>query len=193
MLGRANSRTLTEGNLSAIAVFFLVFFVSFSVWHVSFAQDTAPTACVQQFREFADIRNQQFMVFMDQHFANRSSDSSLLDTAMAAYRGHRNALRQKVEELAKPKPGEDQTKQLNERLACLAELQTQLQIAETAMKARARKTTYVKKTTAYLDKLQQVNSKLRTLNKELGEMKGYFEVMADKLPGYLYQCVKGKK
>lgn len=127
---------------------------------------------------------------MDTHFSNKSSDSSLIPTAISAYRSYRNNLQNKIEELTKTDSSLTQSASISQRLTCQAELESQLRFAEAAMKAHASQTAYIKKTTAYTEKLKEINAKLRILNKNTGTMKGYFDTLANKLPGYLKNCLK---
>lgn len=154
------------------------------------SSETKTVSCIQKFRPYANAENIKFAAFMDQHFSNESSDSTLLPTAIVAYRSFREHLRAKFEELANSELYATQSEQISQRLTCHAELIVQYNLAEQSIKSHARKTSYIKKTTALTQKLSEINGKMRTLNRSIGELKGYFDTFAQKLPGYLKDCLQ---
>lgn len=147
-------------------------------------------ACAEKMRTYANTKNTELMEFLEQHFKNPSSNASLLPTALQAYQSHRRALQQFFATLAPAKTGGDITEEIGKHLACASELQQNLETSASIFKKHVRSTSYVKKTSALIEKYQAINAELRTLNTDLGFIQGYFQTFADKVPCFLTQCLK---
>ncbi len=140
---------------------------------------------------FVDIQLTSFRSFLATNFQNKSSTSSLLETAFARYREFRSALYTKYNSYM-PQQGASQLTEGLGSNACFTAVQDALDAAQNELQQRAVQTSTVKKTTALISKYQQINAKLATLNRTFITMKTYLDTFAAKLPCYIVKgCNKG--
>lgn len=151
-----------------------------------------PTAyCVVNMGKFIEVESGKYRKWMKQHFENKSSTTSLLDTAFGKYSEFRKSL---YIEYAKYYPQQGAL-QLSEGLApneCLNNIDKALVDARSTLRNMATSTSTVKKTTALLTKYQDINAQLRNLDQSFLTMKKHLDSFADALPCYISKaCNKG--
>jgi len=155
------------------------------------SQEEENIICVAEMDLFIAGEEQQFITWMNGHFNNKSSSSSLLDDAFGKYGDYRAGLYRKYAEFF-PHQGALQLTEGLEPGACLKLVENALTRARRVIEQKARSTSTVKKTTALISKYQQINGELRNLNQSFVNMKKYLDTFADKLPCYVRQsCNKG--
>lgn len=140
--------------------------------------------CQIEMEDFMFDQFQEYQDWMDEHFQNKSSTSSLLDAAFSRYREFRDTAMNKYFTYF-PQQGASQLTEGFEKGACLKVVEDKLQEARTVLQMKANSTSAVKKTTALITKYQEINEKLRLLNETFLHMKGYLDIFADKLPCYI--------
>ncbi len=147
--------------------------------------------CQQAISPFLVEQKKLYQQFLETHFSNKSSSSSLLDVAFDRYKEYRESL---MNEYAKyyPQQGTPQVKEGLEPSACLGLIDVELANARQMLKSKALKTSVVKQATALTQKYQDLNEKLRTLNQNIVWMKTYLDTFAEKLPCYVHSsCIRG--
>lgn len=147
--------------------------------------------CQDEFQTFTDQKMKEFRTWMETHFQNKSSTTSLLTDGIAKYEELRQTL---LIELAKYKPHQSaaQLTEMLEAPACRKIADTALAEAKRLLESKSRSTSAVKRSTALLDKYRAVNDKLSKLARDYLQMKAYLDTFAAKLPCYVKRsCNKG--
>jgi hypothetical protein len=153
--------------------------------------EQAESACTDAMGKFADYELGKFREFITQNFQNKSSTSSLLENGFGRYKEFRTLLYDKYYAFY-PQQGAYQLTEGIGSNACMSVVNDFLMKARNELNARAVQTSTVKKATAMIQKYQQINSKLATLNRTFLTMKSYLDTFADKLPCYIIKsCNKG--
>lgn len=147
--------------------------------------------CQRELTEFLDEELKTYRNFIETNFQNKSSTASLLDNALSRYRELRATAMSKYATYL-PQAGASQLTEGLQPGACLALVEKNLKQARRLLETRARTSSAVKKTTALIDKYQQLNNQLRKLNQSFITMKAYLDTFAAKLPCYIKKsCNKG--
>lgn len=144
----------------------------------------ATNVCQIELRQYFDTAMRDYRNFLETTFQNKSSTSSLLDTAFAHYKEFRTAAMNKYAQYL-PQQGAGQLSEGLQPGACLAIVEENLAEARRLLESRARTSSSVKKTTALISKYQEINNQLRTLNQSFITMKAYLDTFAAKLPCYI--------
>lgn len=149
--------------------------------------DTGAQKCPAM-TDFFNAENKFYNAFIEMNFKNKSSDSSLLQSAIDRYSQYR---KRTMAEYSKhyPVSGNYQAFEAATQTECYSELQQQLSDAKQILKNHVRITTYKKRQTALMEKYEAINSGLRKLNISFGEMKGFFKSFDSKLPKFIKDCL----
>lgn len=132
-----------------------------------------------------DIEIMSFMKWMDAHFKNASSTSSLMNTAITRYAEFKKELKSIFAKVSPVYSGENiQTydDQFSSYSKCSAITDSYLELAKERLKQHIKANVAQKKTTMMLEKYQNINSKLRELNVKVAEMYSLFLTFKNKLP-----------
>lgn len=160
------------------------------------AQSAAPEGqenefCQADMKQFLEFEEPRYGEWMESHFNNKSSTTSLLDDAFARYTDFRASLYDRYNNYF-PYQGALQLSEGLELGECRSIMEKALSRARNTLEQKAITTSTVKKTTALLQKYQEINGKLRNLYQTFITMKKYLDTFADKLPCYIQdQCNKG--
>lgn len=147
--------------------------------------------CQTEMGKFLEQEFDKYRQFIETHFQNKSSTSSLLENAFLRYREFRTTL-MKQYSTYHPQSGALQLTEGIESGACLQQIENTLQQARLLLENRARSSSAVKKATALIDKYQELNSKLRILTQNFLRFKASLDTFAAKLPCYINKsCNKG--
>jgi hypothetical protein len=137
-------------------------------------------------KELADFRN-----YLDTNFQNKSSTGSLIELALGKYREMRDELHTAYTKYY-PNFGSMQLTTGIQPDKCQQIINQTLDDAKVLLKNHAVSTSGVKKSTALLEKYQQINAELANLFQQFIYMKAYLDTFAGKMPCYPKSgCVKG--
>ena len=154
-------------------------------------QEQVNAVCQVEMQKFADVELGNFRSFITTNFQNKSNTSSLIDIAIGKYKETRTALYNKYFTFY-PHQGALLLTEGIEPGACEKIVQDTLSLARRELKMRAMQTSAVKKATALIEKYQQINDMLGTLNRTFLNMKAYLNTFVTKLPCYVSKsCNKG--
>jgi len=147
--------------------------------------------CEPAMKSFADKERLDFMNFLEQNFQNKSSSGSLLELALNKYRDLRTRLYTAYSQYY-PNNGSLIFSAGLEPNKCEQIIVQTLNDAKLLLKLHAVRTSGVKKTTALLEKYQQINSELANLFQQFVYMKAYLDTFVVKMPCYPKSaCLKG--
>jgi len=147
--------------------------------------------CEPEMKDFASKELAEFRTFMETNFQNKSSSQSLLTVALGKYRELRNELNIAYGKYS-PNFGSLQLTTGIEPGKCRQIINQTLVDAKLLLKIHAVRTSGVKKSTALLQKYQQINAELANLFQQFLYLKANLDTFAGKVPCYVKQgCVKG--
>jgi hypothetical protein len=145
--------------------------------------------CESALKPIFAIEQKQFMEFLETNFQNKSSNSSLLNIAIARYQTFKENLNNLFAKLDINDPSQNYLQSQTAYTICL-KLKDQASVdAKKAIIDHIKKTTAAKTTTVLLEKYQSINSKLRDLNTSISQMYGYFMSFKAMLPGFVGKCL----
>lgn len=176
-----------------ILVFGIVLTLAFFLFapNLMAQEATDENQCVIELRPYLKEEGKNLLDFMDQHYKQAKSTVLLTPLAIAKYEAYKDMVNKKLEVLyALIKSGRTQQDTLSEFLLCQKELKEHLFIMDNIISDHIRRNSSAKKTFMILSKYQAINEKLSQLSRDVGELKGYFELMDTKLPGFVPKCVK---
>lgn len=149
--------------------------------------------CDVLLKELYDIETMEFLGFLDVHFKNKSSTSSLTNTAIARYLQYKKTISDHFDQFS---PDVSTVKDvraydlaLTSYEACSALTDSYVRLAKEQMIRHIKNNNVQKKTTVMLEKFKSVNEKLRDLNSAIAELYSFFATFKNKLPGFLRKCV----
>ena len=148
---------------------------------------------------------QSFLSFLDETFKNKSSDSSLTDIAIQRFTEYKRAIKAifanlgpQAYALIDGKAGVDVDK--TKTISSIAEIdaysncqkltEEYIETGKQQMIDRIKGSATQKSATIMLEKYKAINMKLRELNVEIAKMYAMFMSFANKLPGFLRECVR---
>lgn len=147
--------------------------------------------CEVEMTTFTNERMAEFRDWMEKHFQNKSSTTSLLTDGMGRYKQLRTTLYNELYFYA-PQQNALLLTEGVEGTACRKIVEKALAEAKREIDSRARSTSAVKKSTVLLTKYQEMNDKMAKLTRDFLQMKAYLDTFAAKLPCYINRsCNKG--
>ena len=157
-------------------------------------KDPDAVSCRQKLVPIYDLETIQFLTFLEDHFQNKSSSTTLLNTAIVRYRGYKTDLEshfQKIQPVASSYSDVKVYEQyFNAYTTCEQLTTAYLEMAKDSLIAHAQRTSNQKRTTILIEKYKSINDKMRDLNFEIAQMYGHFLTFENKLPGFTQQCIQ---
>ncbi len=153
-------------------------------------------ACQTKIAEWAEPEFEKYKVFMENHFSNKSKTSSLMEEAMNRYEKFKYDISVKYSEFVTFHinqagiSGANVGVQLVGLSQCESLVREYIQNANKLLQMRAITTAKIKKASVFVEKYQQINSKLRSLNDDFIKMVVNISTFDQKLPCYLKSCVQ---
>ena len=156
-------------------------------------QATSATDCQSTVVKLDDIELFEFLTFLDTHFSNKSSNSSLTNIAIVRFSDFKNALEANMSAMP-PAAGEindagEYASQISAYKSCQVITDAYIDLGKQRMITKIKNATAQKKTTIMLEKYQAINKEMRDLNFKIAKMYGYFMAFKNKLPGFVEDCV----
>lgn len=140
--------------------------------------------CITDMKKYIAEQSPRYGDWMESHFNNKSSSSSLLDDAFARYGELRRSLYERYETYGPTQSALFLTEGL-EPGECRKLVEDELDNAKRMLEQKALTTSTVKKTTILISKYQEMNGQLRNLYQSFITMKKHLDTFSDKLPCYI--------
>jgi hypothetical protein len=156
------------------------------------ASAEAETKCITDLQAFGEKEMVKYRQFMEEHFANKNSTTSLLDTGIDRYTQLENDFRSKYQEIFQEQVGNSGARNYLQGQyfsACQQVLDDYLAEGRKLIEMRATTTSTIKKTSVFVEKYKQINAKLREMNLEVLRMSVNISTFEQKLPCYLKNCI----
>lgn len=144
--------------------------------------------CKERLVPVYDVELITFMKWIEGHFQNKSSTSSLVNTAIARYAEFKKSLRSTFAGVSPLYSGEDVQvfdAQFSSYELCSSVTDSYLELAKEHMKQHIRDNVAKKKTIMLLEKYEKINEKLRDLNIKVAELYSLFVTFKNKLPFFV--------
>jgi hypothetical protein len=156
--------------------------------------------CGENLSAAYDIELAEFLEFLEGNFQNKSSNTSLVNIAIARFSEYKKNLNILFNTLNPSAAisgmgGITANTTANELLAydnCLGLKEFYLDAAKQKMIDHIKTNTAQKKTAIFVEKYQAINSRLRDLNLAIAKMYGFFMTFKEKLPFFIEQCIVSK-
>ncbi len=162
---------------------------------VMLAQDSTQTAdqkCAAEFRTYLSDKGKIFLEAIDKHFQNSSSTTSLIPLATEKYTAYKKMINAQFDLLkSQVTPGGTQASTLAAYSRCEQELDDHLLMIDTVLRDHVKQSSSAKRTYIMTSEYQRINDKMADLNRQVGQLKGYFQVLDSKLENFIPKCVKG--
>lgn len=152
------------------------------------------SSCTTDLPKIYDTETLVFLDFLDKHFQNKSSNSSLSSVAIQRYMQYKKRLGEILVKYQTnfPEFGEDLSS-IKETLAyirCSEIMNAYVELARLQMIEHIKTTASIKKAMVLTEKLYSINERLAGLNTDISEVYGFLMVFKNKLPGFTNMCVK---
>lgn len=162
---------------------------------VLLAQDATQSAdqkCAAELRDYLSEKGKPFLEEIDKHFQNPSSTTSLMPPAIEKYSAYQKMVTAQFDLLrAQIGGGATQAKTLAAFSRCEKELSDHLLMIDKVLRDHIKQSSSAKRTFIMTTEYQRINDKMADLNRQVGQLKGYFQVMDSKLENFIPKCVKG--
>lgn len=150
--------------------------------------------CLVELPKFAEPEFEQYKIFMEANFKNKSNTSSLMDLGMQRYGKFKEDIWNKLEVLIGEQlsyAGREKamnSTQIQGLRNCQDMARNYIDEAAKMLKIRAISTSGIKKASIFVEKYKQLNAKLRSLDLEIMKMVVNLSTFEQKLPCYLKTC-----
>lgn len=158
------------------------------------AQDATKSVddqCAADMRTYLDGKGKEFLDAMDKHFKNPSSTTSLIPLAAEKYDAYKQMIRAQLDVLeSKIGNGSSQTNTVTVFSKCEKVLDDHLYQISTILRDHIKRNSSAKRSFIMTSEYQRINDKMANLSRQVGQMKGYFQVLDSKLENFVPKCVK---
>ena len=149
--------------------------------------------CVATLGAVYDAKTLDFLTFLESHFTNKSSTSSLTNTAILRYASYKQEIESEFANLRPIASGSENPNTYESEFEayqrCSEMTDLYLESAKDQMLRHIKANAAVKRTTVMLEKYKGINSKLNDLNFEMASMFAKFMTFNNKLPGFIAKCI----
>jgi hypothetical protein len=149
--------------------------------------------CLEVLGPLYDMATMEFLQFLDTHYSNNSSTSSLNQTAVMKFIDYRRYITDTTLSVnPQAKVGGETAKMIRELqsfLVCEGLGSAYIEVAKMKMYEYARTNSSVKKASIATEAMAPINEEMRELGFSFAKMYGYFSTFRDKLPGFLSDCL----
>ncbi len=152
---------------------------------------TPLSECRSKVSTIYDIELLKFYNFLEGHFRNKSSTSSLTNIAVARFIEYRTSIRSTFALLTPSASSSNNNyeEELTAHFICRQVTDLYISKAKDMMMSHIRKTIGQKRSSLFAEKFKGLDSKMRDFNLEISLMSGYLTTFKNKLPGFLRQCI----
>ncbi len=148
--------------------------------------------CIDIVSPLFDMATLEFLQFLDSHYSNKASTSSLNNIALNKYMLYRRYIKEVVSKLYSNTDGVSQTDLMQEYQSfklCESLGDSYIELSKKKMYEYVRTNVYVKKSTIVNEMMVPLNEEMRELSFSYTKMYASFLTFRDKLPGFLTNCV----
>lgn len=175
--------------LKILAIGFILISIFGGYVPPAYAQDTTTKPeCVSEMKKFLEPKSAELRTYFKQHFSSKKTNSSLLDLALLRFDKYKKDLTEKLFELS-PRAGVSLIGESSQNLICTKLMEDEIELMEKLLRSYFEQTAQVKKTSALMNKLKEINKKMDTLMKAVLDMYGKWLTLKGRVPCLLKQCL----
>jgi len=174
-----------------IAMLMIAGISSFTKYENTLAADeelSQASKCIIEMTPFVKGKSTEFREYLEKHFSNKSTNSSLLEAALLKFQQIEKEILDKLDTYT-PESGQDLSTQISTLLNCRRVVEDEITLMKSLMKRFAIKTNQIKVTSALQTKMAEINKKLSDLDKQVTLMLGRYETLSNRFPCYVQQCI----
>lgn len=153
----------------------------------------AMTNCLEVLNPLFDIATLEFLQFLDTHYSNKASTSSLNNIAIMRFMEYKRYINGLLDDLEPKSFSDERAMNLYDEyknlLVCNGLGAAYIELSKEKMFEYVRTNVYVKKATIATETLAPINEEMRELLFSFTKMYSYFLTFKDKLPGFLSECI----
>lgn len=154
-----------------------------------YAQDeTTDVNCLEQMKPFMKTKSTELRTYFKEHFQSKKTNSSLLDLALKRFDKYKKELNIKMIEYS-PQAGLSLYSETLESLKCAKKVNEEIATMEKLLRSYFEQTAQVKKTSALMNKLKEINKKMDTMMKAVMKMYGNWMTLKGRIPCFIKQCL----
>ena len=155
----------------------------------AYAQDPpAEVNCVAEMKPFMETKSQELRLYFKEHFQSKKTNSSLLDLALKRFDKYKKELNNKMIEYS-PQAGLSLYSESIENLKCAKIVKEEIDTMEKLLRSYFEQTAQVKKTSALMNKLKEINKKMDAMMKAVMRMYGKWMTLKGRIPCFIKQCL----
>ncbi|MFC1599443.1 hypothetical protein ACFL3T_00255 [Patescibacteria group bacterium] len=155
----------------------------------TYAQDEpTDTNCVTEMKPFMETKSTELRTYFKEHFQSKKTNSSLLDLALKRFDKYKKELTDKMMELS-PQAGLSLYSESIENLKCAKKMNEEITIMEKLLRSYFEQTAQVKKTSALMNKLKEINKKMDAMMKAVMQMYGKYMALKGRIPCLIKECL----
>jgi len=144
--------------------------------------------CITEIKPYLDTKGKEFREYLNQHFQNKSTNTSLLDLALKRFELYKKDLRDKFASFY-PQSGFELQSEVLDTLTCYQMVNDEIKYSEELLKKYFTQTSNIKSSSAIMEKIQNINKKLDELNASVNQMNGKWENLKNIIPCLIEECV----
>ncbi|MBN1494321.1 hypothetical protein JW911_01135 [Candidatus Peregrinibacteria bacterium] len=144
--------------------------------------------CMTDIKPYLDDKNKKFREYLNEHFQNKSTNTSLLDLALKRLELHKKDLRDKFASYY-PQSGFELQSKVLDTLACYQMVEDEIRFSEELLKKYFTQTSTIKTSSAIMEKIQNINKKLDELNTSITQLYSKWENLKNIVPCLIEECL----
>jgi len=144
--------------------------------------------CLKEMPAFLEQKNKELQEYLKTNFQNKSTNTSLLDLALTRFQLYKNDLMNKFMTYS-GQAGLSLVSEAMGSMSCYQLIQTDISLNEELLKKYFTQTSTIKTSSALMEKLKTINSKLDKLATSVAQMYGKFETLNNNVPCIIENCI----
>ncbi|MBU2523991.1 hypothetical protein KKG71_02245 [Patescibacteria group bacterium] len=145
------------------------------------------TSCQPELKTFLDKESKEYEAFLQQHLQSKKATADLIDIANQKFLQYQAKLINKRTRLSFGQT-HNRDEALNDVQVCQQIIDKYLLAAENFQRSMIIANAQRKSTIRLAERMRDINTKLNTLNREVGTINGYLKVFSQKVPCYVSNC-----
>lgn len=171
-----------------VSLFILISIVG-SYTPTTYAQEqTADEICVEKMTTFMQTKSAELRTYFKEHFQNKSTNSSLLDLALKRFDQYKKDLNNEMIKYS-PQAGLGLYTESIQNLNCTKKVKNEIALMEKLLRSYFEQTAQVKKTSAVMNKLKEINKKMDAMLKAVMQMYAKWLSLKGRIPCFIKKCI----
>lgn len=171
-----------------VSLFILISLIGSHVPAVYAQDQTADEICVEKMKPFMESKSSELRTYFKEHFQNKTTNSSLLDLALKRFDKYKKNLNTEMIKYS-PQAGLGLYSESLQNFACTKKVNDEIEMMEKLLRSYFEQTAQVKKTSALMNKLKEINKKMDAMLKAVMEMYGKWTSLKGRIPCFIKKCI----